>query len=227
MMLSPTQWLATLHLSDSALPTGAFAYSEGLEGAVQQGAVTSAAELSQWMELWREEVFRHCEGPALRQLMRAIQGADGERLRHVNAQLTALKPAQTLRDSSHSYGRRLLSTCRPLYPEAPFEQLDPLQPHLNGITVQATLFASVPLPLEQALATYAFGRLNQLLSAALRLFAIGQQAGQRVFQAQLQQLPTDIQRIVQAPEAPLRAFTPRMDVFALQHHELYTKLFRS
>ncbi|MEC7166336.1 MAG: hypothetical protein VXW41_11035, partial [SAR324 cluster bacterium] len=59
------QWLSVLHLSDSALPIGAFAYSEGLESAIQLDALQTPDDLGTWWELWRTETFRWQEGPAL------------------------------------------------------------------------------------------------------------------------------------------------------------------
>ena len=47
-------WL-TWQLVDSAFPTGGFAHSSGLEAAVQQGEVTTAAELERFVgaALWQ------------------------------------------------------------------------------------------------------------------------------------------------------------------------------
>ncbi len=40
-----------LHLCDSLFPIGAFAHSEGLEGATADGAVTTAGDLRQWLDV--------------------------------------------------------------------------------------------------------------------------------------------------------------------------------
>jgi urease accessory protein len=221
------QWLSVLHLSDSALPIGAFAYSEGLESAIQLDALQTPDDLGTWWELWRTETFRWQEGPALCQLMQAIKGDDWQHVQILNQELTALKPATVLRDGSHILGKRLLTTCADLYPDLPADRLEELLPTLNVLTVQATLFAIQHLSEDIALASFAFGRLNQSLSAALRLFALGQQAGQVLLQEQLRLIPKTVNEILEDSNSPLRSFTPRVDLLQMKHSGLYTRLFRS
>ena len=221
------QWLSVLHLSDSALPIGAFAYSEGLESAIQLAALRTPEDLSTWWELWRTETFRWQEGPALCQLMKAIKRDDWRRVQVLNQELTALKPAVALRDGSHILGKRLLTTCADLYPDLPADRLEELLPTLNVLTVQATLLATLNVSKDVALASFAFGRLNQSLSAALRLFALGQQAGQVLLQKQLRLIPKTVTEILEDANSPLRSFIPRVDLLQMKHTGLYTRLFRS
>ena len=221
------QWLSVLHLSDSALPIGAFAYSEGLESAIQLNALQTPDELGIWWELWRTETFRWQEGPALFQLMQAIKRDDWQHVQILNQELTALKPATAIRDGSHIMGKRLLTTCADLYPDLPTDRLEELLPTLNVLTVQATLLATQHISESVALASFAFGRLNQSLSAALRLFALGQQTGQVLLQGQLRLIPKTVNEILGDTNSPLRSFTPRVDLLQMKHSGLYTRLFRS
>ncbi|MDG2196332.1 MAG: urease accessory UreF family protein [SAR324 cluster bacterium] len=221
------QWLSVLHLSDSALPIGAFAYSEGLESAIQLDALQTPDDLGTWWELWRTETFRWQEGPALCQLMKAIKRDDWRRVQVLNQELTALKPAVALRDGSHILGKRMLTTCADLYPDLPADRLEKLLPTLNVLTVQATLLATLNVPQDVALASFAFGRLNQSLSAALRLFALGQQTGQVLLLKQLRLIPRTVTEILGDAKSPLRSFTPRVDLLQMKHTGLYTRLFRS
>ncbi len=221
------QWLSVLHLSDSALPIGAFAYSEGLESAIQLDALRTPEDLGTWWELWRTETFRWQEGPALCQLMQASKRDDWRHVQVLNQELTALKPAASLRDGSHILGKRLLKTCADLYLDLPANRLEELLPTINVLTVQATLLATLNVSQDVALASYAFGRLNQSLSAALRLFALGQQAGQVLLQKQLRLIPKTVTEILEDANSPLRSFTPSADLLQMKHTGLYTRLFRS
>ena len=215
------QWLSVLHLSDSALPTGAFAYSEGLESAIQLNALQTPDDLGTWWELWRTETFRWQEGPALCQLMQAIKGDDWQHVQIRNQELTALKPATVIRDASHILGKRLLTPCADLYPDLPADRLEKLLPTLNVLTVQATLLATQHIPKDVALASFAFGRLNQSLSAALRLFALGQQAGQVLLQEQLRLIPKTVNEILENSCSPLRSFTPRVHLLQMKQFQSY------
>ena len=48
--IDASQLLALLHLSSPALPIGGFAYSSGLESAIELGWVTNEAELESWLD---------------------------------------------------------------------------------------------------------------------------------------------------------------------------------
>ncbi|MEC8284883.1 MAG: GTP-binding protein [SAR324 cluster bacterium] len=113
------------------------------------------------------------------------------------------------------------------HPDLPADRLEDLLPTLNVLTVQASLFAIQHLSEDIALASFAFGRLNQSLSAALRLFALGQQSGQILLQEQLRLIPKTVNEIIENSNSPLRSFTPRVDLLQMKHSGLYTRLFRS
>jgi urease accessory protein UreF len=121
----------------------------------------------------------------------------------------------------------LLTTCADLYLGLPANRLEELLPTLNVLTVQATLLATLNVSQDVALASFAFSRLNQSLSAALRLFALGQQAGQVLLQKQLRLIPKTVTEILEDANSPLRSFTPRADLLQMKHTGLYTRLFRS
>ncbi len=229
--LNLAQQLRLLQLCDSAFPTGAFAYSDGLETAVQSGAVQSAADLEQWMDDWLQHTFRTLEGPALVQIMRAWQEQDLSRLQQLDEELTAFRPATATRVSSLTLGKRLLKAALPQDASGQLEQLhqqlqdSPLQG--NHLLVWGVLAVSLALPDATALSAFAFQRLNSTVSAALRLFAIGQQAGQQVLSDLLTRVPEAVEAVQAHPDAPRHTFNPWQDVAQMNHRFLYTRLFRS
>ncbi|WZU64116.1 urease accessory UreF family protein [Yoonia algicola] len=80
-ILTLAQWLSP------AFPVGAFAYSHGLESAVQAGWVASGPELAEWLE----DVIAHGSGCNDCILLRAAYGAHGpEALAEVNAMAKAV-----------------------------------------------------------------------------------------------------------------------------------------
>jgi len=225
------QQLRLLQLSDSAFPVGAFAYSDGLEAAVQSGWVQDAQELGSWMENWLESVFVLCEGRALVQAMTVWREQDWPKLERLDAELTALKPASAIRKSSATLGTRLLKTALPLFPETDLATLETkiAEGRLQGnqVLVQGVLYAGLDLSREDALSAFSYVRLNGMVSAALRLFDIGQQQGQQVLTELLEAVPGACQKVLSAPDAPLCTFAPWMDLAQMNHRLLYTRLFRS
>ena len=134
------------------------------------------------MREWLEAVFVPCEGLALVQTMRAWNEQDWPQLELLDAELTALKPASETRKSSATLGSRLLKTALPLFPETNLEALETAlaEGRLRGnqVLVQGVLYAVLNLSHEEALSALAYARLNGMVSAVLRLFAL---CGHRAF----------------------------------------------
>ncbi len=229
--LTPLQLLKTLQLTDSFFPVGAFSYSEGLEAAVDQGWVRNGATLETWMNAWLEQGFVSLEGLALCQLMEAWQSEDWKAFQRFDIELTAMKPAAATRQSSTTLGKRLLRSCLPLYPhqglEKILEDIESETLHGNALTVYAALFSVLELSPSASLSSIGYTRLTSMISAALRLIAMGQQEGQTILTRQLQKLPEAIEQVLQEPTRPWTSFVPMMDIAQMNHRYLYTRLFRS
>jgi urease accessory protein len=229
--VSPLQQLQWLQLCDSAFPIGAFSYSEGLEAAVHSGSVQHPEDLRRWMQEWIHQVFRTCDGPALVQVRAAWEQADLERLRQLDHELTALRPAEASRVGSVVLGKRLLKAVLPLGIGAGLVRLEALlnSGELSGNHLLVWAVVSLEAGWEPggALNAYAYQRLNGMISAALRLFGIGQQAGQQVLAQTLLRVPEAVAEVLQSPFEPLRAFSPWQDQAQMNHRFLYTRLFRS
>ena len=183
------------------------------------------------MREWLEAVFVPCEGLALVQTMKAWNEQDWPQLELLDAELTALKPASETRESSATLGSRLLKTALPLFPETNLEALEAAlaEGRLRGnqVLVQGVLYAVLNLSYEEALSALAYARLNGMVSAALRLFGIGQQQGQQVLTQMLHEVSEACRRVLSDPDAPLCTFAPWLDLAQMNHRLLYTRLFRS
>src|SRR5262245_27874084 len=107
--MEPLHFVRTLQLTDSFFPVGAFAYSDGLETAAAGGRVCDAESLGAWMEHFLDQVFAPCEGLALVKCMLALKAGDLVKVRRIDEELSAIRPAAAVRASSIGVGKRLLS----------------------------------------------------------------------------------------------------------------------
>ena len=219
-----------LQLGDGLFPIGAFAFSDGLETAVQQGHVTNSDNVNDWLLHYIDAVFCASEGPALLQAMVACPD-DWTRVEELDREVTAMKSSSETRASSQSLGLRLLKTVRELYPspdlEALFDRVHSGRCHGNIPIVFGFIFRLLNIEKRDALLTYAYSRLSGTVSAALRLAPVGQQEMQQALVKALEQVPSAVDAILEYPSRHLTSFVPRLDVCQMEHRYLYSRLFRS
>ena len=218
------QFLQTLHISDSSFPTGAFAYSDGLECAVDSGALKSADDLLEWLRYYVHRVFACSDGPALRL---AMEISDPAALVTLDSELTALKPSSAVRASSAAQGRQFLRTVIGIHPshqalqQAAETQLVNL-PVIYGLACRALGHDS-----ETSLLAYCYTRLAGTTSAAMRLMTIGQQQAHAALNRSLLEVPPVVERITRSADPKPAAFTPTLDIHQMNHSYVYSRLFRS
>nr|NIP73883.1 urease accessory protein UreF [Gammaproteobacteria bacterium] len=73
---SPLSYFRLLQLVSPALPVGAYAYSQGLEAAVEAGWVDSEASLAEWVGTLLDATLGRVDVPLLARLHAAWRRAD-------------------------------------------------------------------------------------------------------------------------------------------------------
>ncbi|MGH8060239.1 MAG: urease accessory protein UreF [Candidatus Entotheonellia bacterium] len=231
LSLSPTAFLALLQLCDTALPIGAFSFSHSLETYAQEGLISDATTLQSWLEaILRHSVHgSHLLPVAL--AYRAAAAADWAQLQHLDERLTAMKHARELREASLKIGQRLLELARHLWPGSAIEELYiwRRQGALAGHHAVAFGVLGWTLELGERVTVEAAGYtwLGGMISAALRLLPLGQSAGQRVLLYLLTLLPGIADTISHQSWDDLTSAAPGLDIRAMRHERLYSRLFQS
>jgi len=204
------QWLSP------AFPVGAFAYSHGLETAVQDGVVTSGETLHAWLE----DVLCHGTGANDAILLAAAHDArDEAALDHVDASARAFAAsAERLRESL-LMGRAFAATVSVSHG---LVLPDLVYPVALG---RAARLVQLPLELVQAMYLQAF--LSNIVSVAVRLVPLGQTQGQTVL-ARLTPLCRRVATEVRGRGLDdLSGAAFLSDIAAMRHETLNTRLFRS
>lgn len=229
--LSPAALLALLQLCDTALPTGAFSCSNGLETYTQAGLIAEADTLQGWLDT----VLRHSvHGGHLLPVAlahRAAAAADWPQLGRLDQQLTAMKHPRELREASMRVGQQLLRLARHIWPGPCIEYVETLWRQGTIAAHHAVVFGVLgwALELNEPVTVEAAGYtwLSSMTSAALRLFPLGQSAGQQVLTRLLTSLPGIAEAISQQGWDDLSSAAPGFDIRAMQHETLYSRLFQS
>src|ERR671924_872387 len=225
----PSRFLALLQLCDTALPIGAYVFSNGLETYTQQGLVSEVTTLQEWLEAILHHTVHGSHLLPVALAHRATAAGDWAQLERLDQHLTAMKHARELREASVKTGQGLLRLAVQVWPGPAVERLHALCRQRRVVGHQALVLGVIGCQLgcEERVIIEAAGYqwLSSMVSAALRLLPIGQLAGQRVLTALLLHLPGIADEIQHQGWDDLSSAAPEFDIRAMQHETLYSRLF--
>lgn len=217
--------LAALHLASPALPVGGFAYSQGLEQAIEDRWVTDMEQAYVWirdgllLNLARQELpwWLHCYEAASQQ--------QWEVLLEGNQQLGALRETAELRLESLQMGYSMAK----LFTQWPSGQvLASLKDVMWSYpAAYAALAACACVEKETALAAYLWSWVENQVLAAIKTVPLGQIEGQQL----LHRLKEDIAvacltaQSIHVSDAGTAAFG--LSLASARHETQYSRLFRS
>ncbi len=216
-----------LHLLDSALPTGAFAYSYGLESCLALGLISSEADL-------RQHLYATLQQAASLELPFAsacFAVTDDAALHPLVEEYDALLLIPALHRASAAQGRSWLKLLTTFYPAAGLDELrawfvaNDLPPHFTLVCALSLRRAGFALADVRLLLLHTV--LRDQVSAAIRLGFLGPLAGHRLqhaFYAVFDHLlaTTADRSYTQATRAGFL-----LEVAQVLHDDLYSRLFQT
>lgn len=206
-----------------AFPVGGFAFSHGLEAAVEAGLVSDAGTLGAWLDDLLAHGSLRQDALLLGAAWDAAALADDAALDDANALALALCASRERRLETTTMGNAFVTTLRACWPAAA-----PLTLAEGDAAYAVALGAAGALQglsRGDTVAAFLVATAANLVSAALRLSIIGQTDGQRVTAGVL---PAVRALAADAPSLDeLGACAFRSDLAALQHETQYSRLFRS
>ncbi|BCT75175.1 urease accessory protein UreF [Sinomonas cyclohexanicum] len=232
-----------LQLADSALPTGAFSQSFGLEVYLESGEVHDEATLLAWLEGYLSTQLTFTDAIAVRRAVRIAEGGSnhaegGSRtsLAELDAELTAVLLPAEIRRASQTMGRRLL--------EIAGESFAPVVPVLADVASYAADAArgvcaghySIAFALagagqgldeETLVEAYVYSALTSLTYNAIRAIPLGQLAGQRVLGALRARVPHAVVRSKTPDERLFGAAAPALEIHQMRHEHQRARMFVS
>ncbi len=223
--------LSLLHFADSALPTGGYAHSFGLEAYCQEGVVTDAAGVERFLRSHLEGAAGPCDATAAVAALRAFGAADLATCRELDATLEAMKTVREFREASRQMGRQTLRVAAALTGDAALgayrREVDAAESPGHHAVAFGMLGGALRWEAVEMAAALLYSTTALLVGAALRLLPLGQLEGQQV----LWRLAPDLERL--AREAAARgpasmwSFAPGNELAGLRHERLAARLFRS
>ncbi|ENV47725.1 hypothetical protein P255_01811 [Acinetobacter brisouii CIP 110357] len=214
------QLLKLLTLSSTALPVGAYCYSQGVESAIQVGLIQDEASSKAYFEEVLEMLLVRFELPMLQRLMQSY--ADTEQFevwaniyRASRETKEFLAESQQLAFSLNAWIKDVL--------QIPVQ----VKKQFGFVPVYAQLCGRLELELVDVLTAYTFTVLENQVLAAVKTVPLGQIAGQRILWHIHGLIPDAIQRAMQLQDHDISSALPNYAMLSMQHETQYSRLFRS
>ena len=222
--------LSGLRFVDSFFPSGGYAFSSGLEAAVQGGAVRNAEELSRYVVGLLTTGIGELEAVAVGLAHDACVSGSLKIVFKVDLELDAMKLGRESRTASRQMGRQVIRLAANQQARHPLiedylaaveaEQTPGHLPLSFGLTLAAAGWSK-----EDTIAAFLYQAATGFVAAAMKLMPIGQREGQRLLESWLEVIERVSHKA--AHQRVLQSWSPVQDIYAMRHSRLESRLFRS
>lgn len=216
-----------LQLASPMLPVGAYAYSQGLEWAIESKIVIDAKTTASWVADAIELYLSRFELPVLLRMRKAWDKKDTEALKYWNKFYCAGRDTMESRAETLQMGYSLVRLLDDI-------DLD------TGSVMLLERFVPVSFPLAYACATsvwnipihsslhaFLWSWVENQVSAAMKTVPLGQVAGQRMLLEISAKIPAAVKVGAAIEDDELSNFAPGLSIAGSQHETQYSRLFRS
>lgn len=209
-------------------PVGAYAYSHGLEFAVEDGRITDEQGLCTWIQGVLSLGAGAIDGPMFAAAWRAD---DDAALLEIAELADCYRATAELALESGAQGDAFLATVAATWTSADFAHHADILREIDRPTAYAVAVAvaaaDAGVPLRAALIAYFHAFAANLTSAGVRLIPLGQVAGQRIIEELRGPVSAAADAAIAMPVDDIGSAGALIDWTSIAHETQYTRLFRS
>jgi urease accessory protein len=240
--IQTTSLLNLLHISSSALPIGAFAYSQGLEYTLEAGWCKNADDVEQWIKSVMVHGLGGVDLPILKRLHQAwsayfseheqvnkentnINSLNALSLKEWNATLLAFRETKELYLEDIQVGDAFKQWHKSQSSEhlAKLELVDKptvvCMYALNGVIKGLTV--------EECLIGFVWSWLENQITSASKAMPMGQTDGQNIIRHLIPEVAAVIESAMQVEDDDIGAGLVGLSMSSALHENQYSRLFRS
>lgn len=208
-----------------AFPVGAFAYSHGIETAVDTGLIRGAADLEGLIGAIATRGAGFTDAVLVCHAWRAAASGDSEGLRRVQSYAAAFRGSAEAALESSAQGRAFLAALAAGWPELAVQSEDGTEPAYACVIGAAAGVGGIPLADTAVAFLHAFSA--NLVSAGVRLVPLGQRDGVRILAALAPVIARAAAAALGTGLDDLGTATARVDWTMARHETQHVRLFRS
>ena len=216
--------LQLMQLTSPSLPIGGFAWSQGLEYAIDSGWIKNEADTAEWLKGLIRDGLANLDLPILVRLIESCEQNNVEQLCYWNQYLLASRETAELHLEDCQMGlalKKLLLDLQ-LVTEADVPSND-----VAYLTCFALAAAHHGIDQRSACIGFLWSWLENQIAAALKVFPLGQTAGQRIFHQLADTIVNAINHGLSVQDDAVGNSMPGQIMASMLHEEQYSRLFRS
>ncbi|MFD1383095.1 urease accessory protein UreF [Rhodanobacter aciditrophus] len=215
--------LRIMQLSSVSLPVGGYAFSQGMEYAIETGWVTKQQQVADWTALQLTQSLARVDLPVLRLAMDAWGTQDEGRIVELNDLVLACRETKELRLNDTAMGEALARLLRSLEIPTPFVRLE----DISFVVLFAIAAKHWQIDYDTAALGFAWSWLENQIAAATKLVPLGQTQAQKLLGKLQPVLMEAITLADQLDEDDIGAGLPAVAIASCLHETQYSRLFRS
>mgnify|MGYP000165052927 CR=1 FL=1 len=229
MMSNPVALARLLQLSSVSLPVGGYAFSQGLEYAIECGWIKSVDDVEQWIKLQLKENLARVDLPIFRGVMESGGESDWSRFRHLNDLAIASRETKELRLTDIAMGEALYRLLKSLDFTFPFESeaITPNKEELSFVSLFAYAAQCWNIPYKEAATGFTWSWLENQVAAATKLVPLGQTQAQLLLTLFQPAIAQTIELAELTLEENIGGGLPALAIASALHETQYSRLFRS
>ena len=217
-MTSSGPLVHALHLFSPSLPIGAFAFSQGLEAAIETGHVRDSESLSRWCESVMRFSLTTLD---CHYAIRAYRATSNTTFREINAEILASRETYELLQEDLLLGAAFKKW-------AVDQGIDVPDAHeYSLICLYGWVAARYELPEDWLISGILWSWLENQMIAAAKAIPLGQNALQNVLAELKPQISECVDQSLESLSMDSSSTVPLLSILSAQHEAQYSRLFRS
>ncbi len=223
--------VSLFQITDSFFPSGAFAYSWGLETYVTEGVVSDTEGFHRFLTSYITGMIGRCDALAVKLVFERAEREDISSIIRLDRLIHSMKLTKEPREGSIQTGRQLLKVMGQLHRPVLMERFEAALKAGEAQGHHPVVFALVCSCLgaarDDAVLAYLYSAVSAIVSAGVRLIPLGHTDGQRVIEKIKPLLVEVAEEVSGLDEDDMAAFAPGIEIRTMRHEVLYTRLFKS